>query len=389
MKEVQQTKYKVIFLGPAQDGFDYVNKLTQNLRERFNLSIEAVARLMKSAPVTVKKEVTLEEAQKYKRALEAIGARVKLEPIADANGEHEEKEKSAVASESGPQVIPLREQAPPPSQEAIGIKETGERMIQCPQCGFVQPETNECIKCGIIISKFLKQQEQIRSLEGKRGPTDLIGTSAEGEKGYTPWEDMGNLGVITAFFRTIKEVLFSPTLFFQKMPVGKGIQNPLLYGVIIGFLGGLFTLLWQYTFSSIFGRINIFFTSYILIYAFFLPLLIAIGLFIVSGILHLSLMVVGGGRKGFEATFRVVAYTNSTGVFSIVPLLGGFIAGIYNIVLWIIGLRESHRISTGKATLAVFLPVIVAIVFSIIVFFMIFIPLITSQTHMMQPPPSF
>ncbi|MBW1996748.1 MAG: YIP1 family protein [Deltaproteobacteria bacterium] len=392
MREEQETRYKVIFLGPAQSGIDYVNKLTVGLRDRFNLSIEAVTKLMRLAPVAIKKEVTLSEAQRYKGALEAIGAKVRLEPMEGIKEEVQREEKPAPSPpELEPQVIPLRGQTPLPRPETTITGEGGQKMTQCPQCGFVQAETDECIKCGIIISKFIKTQEEVKAPEGGKAQSDLTGTPVKEEEDYTPWEDMTNLGVVTAFLRTMKEVLFSPTLFFQKMPVSKGIQNPLFYGVIIGFLGGLFTLLWQYTFSGLLGKggINLFFTSYILIYALFLPILIAIGLFVASGILHVSLMLVGGSKRGFEATFRVLAYTNSTQVFSILPLLGGFIAGIYNIVLWIIGFRESHRTTTGRAALAVFLPLIVIIVL-ISIAFAILIPIIISQTHMMmQQPPKF
>ncbi len=101
-------------------------------------------------------------------------------------------------------------------------------------------------------------------------------------------------------------------------------------------------------------------------------------------------MLVGGNKRGFEATFGVVSYTNSTQVFCLVPLLGPLIAAIYNLFLWIIGFRESHRIGTGRAALAVFLPLILVTVVILIVIFMFLLPLITSQTQMMmQRPPMF
>ena len=36
------------------------------------------------------------------------------------------------------------------------------------------------------------------------------------------------------------------------------------------------------------------------------PVLVVVGLFLVSGIIHLCLMLLGGARRGFEATFRVM-----------------------------------------------------------------------------------
>ncbi|RLB05706.1 MAG: hypothetical protein DRG50_06825 [Deltaproteobacteria bacterium] len=79
--------YNVIFLGPAHNGADYVNKLTEGLMDRFNLPVESVTKMMRWAPITVKKGLTFKEAAKYRVVLESLGAKVKIEPQAIANGE--------------------------------------------------------------------------------------------------------------------------------------------------------------------------------------------------------------------------------------------------------------------------------------------------------------
>jgi hypothetical protein len=43
----------------------------------------------------------------------------------------------------------------------------------------------------------------------------------------------------------------------------------------------------------------------------------------------------------------------------IIPLCGGIIAGVWGIVLRCIGLARAHETDTGRAVLAVFLPLIV------------------------------
>jgi len=92
-----------------------------------------------------------------------------------------------------------------------------------------------------------------------------------------------------------------------------------------------------------------------------------ITLYLGSAIIHLCLMVVGGNRRGFEATFRVIAYSSSTQIFALIPFVGGFIIPLYALVIEIIGLRESHGIGTGRAILAIFLPVIVILAFFLVV----------------------
>lgn len=91
-----------------------------------------------------------------------------------------------------------------------------------------------------------------------------------------------------------------------------------------------------------------------------LPLFIVIALFIGSGIIHLCLMIVGGANKPFETTFRVLAFSQgSAGPLQIIPLCGGLISGIWALVCNCIGLARAHETDTGRAVLAVFLPLIV------------------------------
>ena len=91
-----------------------------------------------------------------------------------------------------------------------------------------------------------------------------------------------------------------------------------------------------------------------------LPLFLAIFLFIWSALAHLCLMIVGGANQPFETTFRVLAFTQgSTGPLQIIPLCGGLIAGVWAIVCYCIGLARAHETDTGRAVLAVFLPLIV------------------------------
>jgi hypothetical protein len=46
----------------------------------------------------------------------------------------------------------------------------------------------------------------------------------------------------------------------------------------------------------------------------------------------------------------------------VVPLAGGFIAVVWGIVLYVIGLSRVHHTSTGKAVLAVLLPFVLCCV---------------------------
>jgi hypothetical protein len=54
-------------------------------------------------------------------------------------------------------------------------------------------------------------------------------------------------------------------------------------------------------------------------------------------------------------------------------VIGSIVGGVYYLILIILGVREGHEISTGKAVLAVLLPLI--IVFGLGILLAIFIPL--------------
>ena len=87
------------------------------------------------------------------------------------------------------------------------------------------------------------------------------------------------------------------------------------------------------------------------------PFFVAIGLFILSGVTHLALMLLGGAARGFEATFRVACYSEAAAVLNVIPVCGGMIGPIVMIVVMIIGISEAHGTTRARAAAAVLLPV--------------------------------
>ena len=91
-----------------------------------------------------------------------------------------------------------------------------------------------------------------------------------------------------------------------------------------------------------------------------LPILLAASSFVSSGLIHLSLMIVGGARRPFEATFRVACYAGgATAVLQLLPGCGAIVAMVWNFVLLIVGLADVHGIGKGRAAVAVLLPSVV------------------------------
>src|SRR5918996_5227826 len=191
-------------------------------------------------------------------------------------------------------------------------------------------------------------------------------TTVAGRTGL-PWEHRQERGFFNAFIETLTMVLTRPAEAFSVMKREGGLGEPLIYALIGGCVGGIVSFLFSLGLQSIglfADRNNSFaamtgmgigFATIIL-----LPLFIVIFLFIWSALVHLCLMIVGGANQSFETTFRVLAFTQgSTGPLQIIPLCGGVISLVWMLVCDCIGLARAHETDTGRAVLAVFLPLIV------------------------------
>lgn len=183
-----------------------------------------------------------------------------------------------------------------------------------------------------------------------------------------PWDQRQEKGLFNAFIETLQMVLTRPSDAFTAMKREGGFGEPLIYALIGGCVGGVVSFLFSLGLQSVgifAGRRNGFAmmagmgvgsAAFIIL----LPVLIAIGLLIATAIVHLCLMIVGGAKQSLETTFRVLAFSQgSTGPLQIIPLCGGFIAGVWALVVTCIGLARAHETDTGRAVLAVFLPLIV------------------------------
>ena len=183
-----------------------------------------------------------------------------------------------------------------------------------------------------------------------------------------PWDERQARGFFNAFVETLVMVLTKPAAAFSAMKIEGGLVEPLIYALIGGWLGGVVAFLFSLGFKSVglFGSRNNAFGMLTgmgigsIAFIILLPVMIVIGLFIGAAIVHLCLMIVGGANKTFEATFRVLAFSQgSTGPLQMIPVCGGLIAGVWGLVVTCIGLARAHETGTERAVFAVFLPLLV------------------------------
>jgi hypothetical protein len=184
-----------------------------------------------------------------------------------------------------------------------------------------------------------------------------------------PWEHRSQLGFLRAFFDTVSLLVTKPGDAFTLMRPEGGLGDPLLFALIGGCAASIVSLALQFGLQSVpglgsnrelFAAFGVAPWVFFILGAVFTPIMLAIGLFIGSGILHLCLMLVGGANRSFETTFRVVCFSSGTAnLFSMVPVCGGLIAIGFNIALECIGISRAHQTTTGKALIAIFLPLMV------------------------------
>jgi len=254
---------------------------------------------------------------------------------------------------------------------------------QCPHCQHTVTNTQHrfCSNCGGIlplevtggpvVPPPLPQPPLESTVIAPPLPPGFGGGESGPARAGIPWEDRDRLGFLTAFVETTRQVLLAPTDFFKAMPVSGGLGPPFVYGVLVGYLGLAVQAVYDAILRTLVGpsfgpfasdprfeRLAGFFEGGVGLVGTLLagPFLLALALFVVAGITHLFLLLLGGARRGFEATFRVVAYSSAAAVFSILPFCGGLIGLVWRAVVAILGLSEAHGIGKGTAAGAVLLP---------------------------------
>lgn len=186
------------------------------------------------------------------------------------------------------------------------------------------------------------------------------------------WENRAELGTVKALLATVREVLMEPAETFANMKRIGGLGTPLVFYLVWGIIAGIVNVGYQFIIelgtaasqeqlAESYG-LPAFATGGLAIgiTLFLVPIMVAVGIFIYSAILHLCLMIVGAQPDNFESTFRTCCYASgATSVLQIIPICGGLVALVWNIVALGIGFSKVHDISVGKSTLAVLLPLIV------------------------------
>jgi hypothetical protein len=247
--------------------------------------------------------------------------------------------------------------------------------LTCPYCHYsksipkdkVPPNAKWgiCPRCGQRFDLSASQGGPEFFTGGIRPDLELGG---EPKREGSPWEKRSDLGLWQGIYQTFKAVLLSPHALFSTLTFRGGIREPLAFGLLVGGAGSMLEYFWPFLIfsgkasafaQSVFGFLGV--GVIFLVMMVIIPVWATVGMFINSAVLHLLLLLVGSGKNGYEATFRVVCYSQAAQAWELIPFLGGFIGKIWMLVVQIIGLREMHETTYLRVILAFLIPV--AIIF--------------------------
>lgn len=187
-----------------------------------------------------------------------------------------------------------------------------------------------------------------------------------------PWESRRALGFWSALWLTWRDSLFRPVPFFRRLAPSGGYGPALGYSILLTLIGFLFSSYWSVVEGLLAGSqgeeggplliLAGSFLALLLFLVVLIPLYVGL-LYALVAIIHLGFVVVGAGRRGFEATFRAVAYSSGTAAFAIFPFFGPVLSSVWWAVVVFIAVREAQRTTNGRATLAFLIPVLVLVAF--------------------------
>ena len=187
---------------------------------------------------------------------------------------------------------------------------------------------------------------------------------------------------VNSFADVVRRVVLRPTTFFAELPRRGNLAGPLLFALICieisailgAIFGDLFLLFGLGTQHPGFNPNpqNLWFPSIVapdvpIVSIIIAPIVGTIGIVVAAGIQQLLVrLVVGATNSGFGATFRVASYTQVTGLLNWIPIVGPLLA-LYGLYLSIVGIREMHQTTTGKAALVVLLPFGVVLLVALVI----------------------
>lgn len=235
-------------------------------------------------------------------------------------------------------------------------------IIRCPTCNFSGKLTDRSRQTGDT-QPLCPRCHALMPLPGLKEAA--VGSDDQDELAHqhpqgVPWEMRSSWLDLAAFWRTSASILFHPSATFTALKYNSGIRSSLIFALVYGSFGHLLGRYWFILLGIHYGILEdgaisntLRFTGVILS----APILFLIFIFFTAGLVHFFLLLLFAAKRPFSATVQVVAYgSGAASLLNVVPVLGSFLAPVWALVVWCIGLAKAHQTSKVRTYLAILLP---------------------------------
>lgn len=243
-------------------------------------------------------------------------------------------------------------------------------MPTCPGCGFeAEPGRDVCPVCG----RRLSERESGAEARDEPHEARAGGGAVSGPRRPTAWEDP-SVPFPRNLVRTWTESLFRPDTLFRRLSLESSLLRPVLYLLLVSIAGGLLNLL-----AAAAGLQRPFLESVIgagqaeLVRFFATPFSALFGLLAGTLVVHLFVRLLVDEARRMGATARILCYASGPGVFAFLGGAGGIAGMLASLVvmawtfgLQLVGIREVHGTSTGRAALVVLGPILLLFLLAIL-----------------------
>jgi len=236
---------------------------------------------------------------------------------------------------------------------------------------FTEQEVADGLQSGRFFADDLAWRQGMDSWQPLSNFADLVSVAVVVEESpeavseiLPTWERPEPRGVFSSVLESVKEILGAPGETFRAMPATGGFGRPLKFYLLVSWLTSAVAILVQLAAALVNPAMFVqeggpaipremlpwIFVAAIVL----MPLILLVGIFVSSALLHGALLLVGGAKKPFETTLRTLCYAvGATSVIQMIPLCGGWISMIAWIFYSAVALKEAHRTDLWRPVVAV------------------------------------
>lgn len=247
----------------------------------------------------------------------------------------------------------------PPSESAFPPPTSSE-----PMCAVHpdRPSRGTCDHCGAFSC------EDCLGVLGGRYICRTCVEEGRVQTGLTPWDRRDELGLAAAFWQTVTAVSSRPVQFFKELRAEGDLGSALLFLALVSIPAGIgntiFSAVTNAGLQTFLGAqsqqtgipwVDFMQEPSLALSAFQVltaPIWAIIGALIGGLLAHLGLMLVGGATRSLEATLKVYAYGYAVMFWAVIPG-AQLVTAIWVLVMYGIGIAQTHRTSGWKAAFAV------------------------------------